>query len=315
VVHDLLLGLSGLCYVAIEVYKTDLPVYGLVLAVALAVIYFLPGAFIYALTSQQISVNLLAEMIPGFIFEGKPIAVMTAKTYSVQSLIGGLFFAKDLKLGHYMKIPPRVTFGVQVVSAVLNCLAQVGTKEWLRASVPDLCSPRQRDLLTCPYNEVFFNTSVIWGLVGPRRLFGNGSLYHPMLYFLLVGAFLPIPFYFLARRWPQSWLRWVNIPVMLTGASYIPPGSGINYSSWFIVGFIFQYWMRRHRFRWWSKFNFVMSAALDGGTIIAGIIIFVTLQLPKHGDIHIDWWGNRVYTETLDWVGAPYLTAPAEGFS
>jgi hypothetical protein len=126
-----------------------------------------------------------------------------------------------------------------------------------------------------------------------------------MLYFTLIGALLPIPIWFMAKRWPKSWLRYINIPVLLTGASYIPPGTGINYVSWFIVGFIFQYWMRRHRFRWWSKvshflfslvgtkadhraqFNFVLSASLEGGTLLSGLFIFVTLQLPKHGSIYV----------------------------
>jgi hypothetical protein len=74
-----------------------------------------------------------------------------------------------------------------------------------------------------------------------------------MLYFTLIGALLPLPVWLMNKRWPKSWLRYINIPVLLTGASYIPPGTGINYVSWFIVGFIFQFWMRRHRFRWWSK--------------------------------------------------------------
>lgn len=32
------------------------------------------------------------------------------KVYSIQSIYTGLFFIQDLKLGHYMKIPHRVTF-------------------------------------------------------------------------------------------------------------------------------------------------------------------------------------------------------------
>lgn len=47
-----------------------------------------------------------------------------------------------------------------------------------------------------------------------------------MMWWLLVGAILPVPFWFLAKKWPRSWIRFVNIPVLLTGASYIPPGTG-----------------------------------------------------------------------------------------
>lgn len=57
---------------------------------------------------------------------------------------------------------------------------------------------------------------------------------------MIVGLVLPIPFYLLSRRYPRSWVKYVNIPVLLNGASFIPPATGINYSSWFIVGFIFR---------------------------------------------------------------------------
>ena len=65
--------------------------------------------------------------------------------------------------------------------------------------------------------------------------------------------------------------------------------------------------MRRFRFRWWSKYNFVTSAALDSGTAISAIIIFLVLQLPKSGALRPRWWGNTVYTKTYDWLGYPYM--------
>lgn len=44
-----------------------------------------------------------------------------------------------------------------------------------------------------------------------------------------------------------------------------------------------EFLLRRFRFRWWSKFGFITSAGLEGGTIIAAIIIFFTLQFPMSG--------------------------------
>ena len=68
----------GIGCVAIEVWHTGLPIWGLVLAVLLPAIYMLPAGFIFALTYQLVAINLLAELIPGYIFVGQPIAVMTA---------------------------------------------------------------------------------------------------------------------------------------------------------------------------------------------------------------------------------------------
>lgn len=46
-----------------------------------------------------------------------------------------------------------------------------------------------------------------------------------------------------------------------------------------------EYLVRRINFDWWSKYNFVLSAAMDAGTIVCGILIFLTLQLPRNGTI------------------------------
>lgn len=95
------------------------------------------------------------------------------------------------------------------------------------------------------------------GLIGPRRQFGHNSIYHAQLWALLIGAFLPIPFYIWQRRYPGTRLKYINIPLVITGVQFIPPATGINYSSWFALGFIFQYVLRRYKFAWWTKFNYV----------------------------------------------------------
>lgn len=63
----------------------------------------------------------------------------------------------------------------------------------------------------------------------------------------------PVIVFLVARRWPRSWVRNINIPVFLNGPLFVPPGSGINYGSFAIFGFIFQFYMKRRNFVWWSK--------------------------------------------------------------
>jgi hypothetical protein len=91
------------------------------------------------------------------------------------------------------------------------------------------------------------------GLIGPDRLWVSGSIYHPQVYALIAGAVVPIIVFFVVRRWPKSWIRNFNLPVFLNGPLEVPPATGHNYASMFIVGFIFQFWVRRRSFAWWSK--------------------------------------------------------------
>jgi len=73
-----------------------------------------------------------------------------------------LAFTQDLKLGHYIKVPPRGTFMAQSIATLVAAVVQIGMKEWIYANVPDLCSPEQEHKLTCPVTEVFFSASAVW---------------------------------------------------------------------------------------------------------------------------------------------------------
>lgn len=51
----------------------------------------------------------------GVILPGRPIANVCFKTYGYISMSQAVSFLNDFKLGHYMKIPPRSMFIVQVL--------------------------------------------------------------------------------------------------------------------------------------------------------------------------------------------------------
>jgi len=92
----------------------------------------------------------------------------------------------------------------------------------------------------------------------------------------------------------------------------MPPATAINYVPWAIVGFVFQYVIRRRHFSWWTKYNYVLSAGLDAGVAVSAVLIFFILQYPMNGDIGKTtvqaWWGNNVMWETADGKGTPLLT-------
>jgi OPT family oligopeptide transporter len=155
-------GFFCVAIIMVEVWQTGIPVYMLALSLVLPIIYVLPSGFIYAMTGQSINLNLLAQIIPGSIMPGNPVVNMLFKSYSIQTLGTALSFVQDLKLGHYIKVPPRATFMVQLMATVLASLMQNGVKTWMFASIKDMCEDTQRSQLTCPHNRVFFTASAIW---------------------------------------------------------------------------------------------------------------------------------------------------------
>lgn len=311
----LVLGLIAfiLAVITIEVFDTQLPVWALLLALVVAFIFVVPVGMIQAITNQTLALQVLAELLIGYILPGRPVAMMIFKTFSFISMGQALSFLGDLKLGHYMKIPPRIMFSAQVIATVVSCFVVVFVQSWMFDNIVDFCSPDQPAHFICPSTSVFATAALVWGGIGPQRMFTDG-LYNPILYFFLIGAFLPVPFYLLAKRYPLSRWRFVNVPAALAGISVLPPATGINYSAWFAVGAVFQYFMRRFHFRWWMRFNYILSAALDSGVAISLIVIFFALQLPK-GGINLVWWGNTVWQNTADAMGAPFISlAPGQTF-
>jgi hypothetical protein len=57
---------------------------------------------------------------------------------------------------------------------------------------------------------------------------------------MIAGVLLPIPIWWYGRKYPKSVLRQTNLLVMLNGVLSIPPATGVNYASYFFVGFIFR---------------------------------------------------------------------------
>jgi hypothetical protein len=104
------------------------------------------------------------------------------------------------------------------------------------------------------------------------------------------------------------------MPVFFNGPSAMPPATGINFSSWFAVAFVFQWFMRRFHFRWWMRYNYILSAALDAGVALGIVVVFFTVVYPK-GGVNLVWWGNTVWQNTLDATAVSFIPVdPEVGF-
>ncbi|KAF5967449.1 sexual differentiation process isp4 [Fusarium coicis] len=285
-------------------YPTNLSWWAFLLAIAISFGFALPIGIIQAVTNTQIGLNVLTEFIYGYLQPGRPLALMMAQS---------LRFVSDLKFGHYMKIPPRTMFLSQVVATTFSCFIQIVVLNLSLKNIPGVC---EQPPFTCPGGRVFFAgksrnpsptalpnwlASVIWGLLGPARMFSPGQVYSGLFVFFVLGAITPIVIYVLAKRWPRSPVRYLMAPLIFGGAGAIPPATPLNYLSWGIVGFVFQFWIKKRHFRWWTRLNFLTSSALDLGLALSTLFIFFSFTL--HGVDPPSWWGNNVVTSTMDVQG------------
>lgn len=290
----------ALSIVTIRVWNTEMPVWALIVALIIAIIFLLPVGVIYAITNIAVGLNVVTEFIIGYMVPGKPLAMMFFKTFGYITNNQAVTFAQDMKLGHYMKCAPRLVFAVQFFGVIWGSLVQISVLRWAYGSIDNLCAPDQANHYTCPNGRVFFNASIIWGAIGPQRVFSHGQVYYGLLFFFIVGAITPIINWLILKKWPNSPIKWLNWPVFFSGTGYIPPATPYNYSTYSIVGLFFGWFIKSRFFHWWSKYNYSLSAGLDIGLAWSSLIVFFALSLSSTS--FPDWWGTTVIN-TPDYLG------------
>ncbi|CAG8973878.1 hypothetical protein HYALB_00003656 [Hymenoscyphus albidus] len=248
--------------------------------------------------------NVITELMAGYIWPGKPIANMYVKVYGYNAVRHGMDFIQDLKLGQYMKIPPRVLFVGQIYSTILASAVQTGVFRWMLSNIKDLCKPTNKQRFTCNGAKTVYSASLIWGSIGPQRMFQPGQVYNAIMYFFLIGPVVTVLVWLVYRRYPHTWVRYINVPIFFNAAGLIPPATTTQYSLWFIFGYLFNYLIRRRKFDWWKRYNYLLQAAMDTGTALATVLIFFALS---YNNIEFNWWGNTVGEDTYDSKSVPWL--------
>lgn len=300
----------GLAFATICGYLeiTRTPAWGLVIALGIAFIGFIPQGLLEGITNQHVGLNVVTEIVGGYVFPGNPMANMMIKLYGFIPMRQGLDFSRDLKLGQYMKIPPRILFVFQIYGTILACLVNVGVQQWMRFNVKNICKPGEE--FSCPNGKVIYFASISFSLA--KELFSPGKRYNAILYFFIIGLVFPIFTYILYRKYPKKWYGRINGPVFFTGSGNIPPSTLYNYSLYFATCFVFNYYIKKYYKAFHTKYNYVISAAFDAGVAFSAVIIFLCVTYPGG---KLNWWGNSVYQKTLDMESAPfYKLKPGETF-
>uniref|UniRef100_A0A0E0DW14 Oligopeptide transporter n=1 Tax=Oryza meridionalis TaxID=40149 RepID=A0A0E0DW14_9ORYZ len=302
----ILIANIGTTIFACEYYNEELqlPWWGVLFTCSIAFFFTLPIGIIKATTNQTPGLNVITEYIIGYLYPGRPVANMCFKVYGYIRMKQALAFLEDFKLGHYMMIPPRTMFMAQVVGTSFAAFVYIGTAWWLMETIPNICN---MELLpsdspwTCPGDHVFYDASVTWGLIGPRRIFGDLGTYSALNWFFLCGAIAPLLVWFAHKTFPgHNWILLIKTPVLIGATFQMPPATAVNYTTWILVGFLSGYVVYRYRRDWWERHNYLLSGALDAGLAFMAVLIYLCLGLEN---ISLNWWGN-------DLDGCPLASCP-----
>ncbi|KAH7148288.1 OPT oligopeptide transporter protein-domain-containing protein [Dactylonectria macrodidyma] len=259
---------------------------------ALCIVFVIPVGIIKAMTGIEVTLNVLAEFIGGSLVDGNALAMNYFKSFGYVTCAHAVMFSNDLKLAHYVKLPPRHTFSAQIVATFISTFVCVGVLNFQMTRIDDVCTEDARFKMTCPGVNTFFTASVLWGTVGPKKIWGHNGQYSETLVGFPLGIAVVFFFWMLNKKFPKwTWTRQIHPVAIMYGGivwapynmSYVWPSVPIAYFSWI--------YLKSRYLGLWSKYNFVLSAAWSCGIAIAGIIIFFSLQY--NGD-EFEWWGNDV---------------------
>ncbi|KAF9232970.1 OPT oligopeptide transporter protein-domain-containing protein [Melanogaster broomeanus] len=280
----------GMAYVDIN----TLPWWSVILFTVIAFILAVVLGFISAVTGFQLPTGGLVQVLAAFIHPQQPVQNMYAKLYGYSTGYQTLAMLSDLKLGQYAKVPPRATFVAQFSGTILGAIFNyILYKSIVDAHRADLQDPLGTRLWSGWGSQEINSAAITWGALS-AELYSPGKTYFQIPMGLLYGFLAPFPFYLMHRLFPKQWIwSYLNMPVVLTYLGWLP--YSVNGMWWpgFVIGLFTQWWVRTRRPRWYKKYNYLTSAALDGGSSIVYFILNFAVFGASGNAVNFPlWWGN-----------------------
>jgi hypothetical protein len=140
-----------------------------------------------------------------------------------------------------------------------------------------------------------FNSLAIAWSIAPK-MFSFGARYHWVTAALLVGFIIPLPFYFMNRVFPkQRFWSYFNLSIILWYFGYLFVGINSSTTMYYLIGFFGQFYLRKYRPKYFVKWNYLVSAAMDGGTqVLVFLLTFAVAGGSGKAVPFPTWAGNHI---------------------
>jgi len=274
---------------------TTLPWWGYITALALGAFIAPFSNLLFARLGNGIATNQLMKMVAGALHPGKPVANLYFSMWSHDVVSTSILLAGDLKIGQYLKIPPRVMVVTQIWGTLLGCFINYA----VMATIVD----NKREILLDPVgNNVWSgqtvqslnSAAVTWSLAS--QLYGRSGPYIWVPVGLILGAIPTVIQWFIWKRWPKIGPVQVDkiiLPVIFQYVAWLASGINSIVLSTIIVGLVSQLWVRQRHPYWYRNFNYVVGGALDGGAqVVIFILTFAVFGASGVAKPFPTWWGN-----------------------
>ena len=284
-----------LAILCVKLYPAETPVWGIFFALAINFVFLIPLTTVQSRTMFGFGLNVLVELIVGYAIPGNGLALAFIKALGYNIDGQAQNFINDLKQGHYAKLPPRAMYRCQLLSVFITSFIQLGILNYQITGIKDYCVPGNKQKFTCPGTTTFYNASVLWGVIGPKKVF-NG-LYPILAWCFLIGFLLAFPCIAFKKWAPRKYSKYFEPSIIIGGfLGYAPYNLSYNTGGLY-VGYAFMHYVKRKYEAWWQKYDYLLATGIDAGIAFSSIIIFFAVM---YHEKDISWWGNNVPFEGWD---------------
>lgn len=289
----ILFGLSFIAGIVVNARgQTTLPVWGYIIALLVGGFIAPFSCVLYGLYGTGVATNQISKMIAGAVHPGRPLANLYFASWSHQVILLAVNLANWLKVGQYTKVPHRIMFGTQIYGTLLGAALNY-------AVMTTIVSTERQILLNPEGNNVWSGSTlqnlnsqaITWALA--RRMYGARDQYVLVPLGLVIGFAFPILHWLVVRksarvrRWPLN----TAIISSYAGSTYYGNTSWITSS--IAVGIISQVWLRRRLPHIYQRYNYLIGAAMDGGSqTVIFILSFAVFGASGKPHPFPTWWGN-----------------------
>ncbi|KAH7913890.1 OPT oligopeptide transporter protein-domain-containing protein [Hygrophoropsis aurantiaca] len=278
----------------VVIYKSDstLPWWGFFIAILIATVSILFFGALYAITGLQFIIQPFVQMIGGFLHPGKPMANMYFVLYSYNTVSQAQLLLRDLKIAQYAKLPPRAAFTAQIIGTLLGAILNFFIMNSIvTEQMTILLSIEGTNIWSGQQPQQYNSQAIAWGGLS-HQLFAAGTRYQWVPFAYLIGLVVPVPFWLAHRYYPKLRLDYLYTPVICYFIGWLCVGINSSILSYFAVAFVSQWYLRTRYPRWFAKYNYIVGAALDGGTQVMVFILSFAVQ-GAAGTAHPfpAWWG------------------------
>ena len=200
---------------------------------------------------------------------------------------------RDLKLGQLAHLSPKATFTAQMVGAVIGGIFNY----IMMVSIVDnqytiLLSIEGSNIWSGQNVQQYNTLAIAWSIAA--QMFSVGGRYQWVTIAYLLGFAVPVPFYLAYKYTGIRFFQYINLAIILWYMGWLFVGVNSSILSYFAIGFAAQFYIRRYHPQLFVKYNYLVSAALDGGTqVIVFILSFAVFGGGGQAVLFPLWAGNN----------------------